>query len=58
MKFRMRAAAAALAMSAAGFAHAQATVNAICSVQREWCQTLANEFTRADQGVDRPEGFG
>ena len=47
MKFRMRAAAAALAMSAAGFAHAQATVNVICSVQIEWCQAIATEYQKA-----------
>jgi iron(III) transport system substrate-binding protein len=47
MNFRTRAAAAALAMSAAGLAHAQATVNVICSVQIEWCQAIATEYQKA-----------
>ena len=30
----------------AGPAAAQGSINVYCSVQLEWCQTLANEFTR------------
>src|SRR5438128_3165340 len=30
----------------AGHAIAQGSLNVYCSVQVEWCQTLANEFTR------------
>jgi iron(III) transport system substrate-binding protein len=33
-------------VGAAGPAGAQGTLNVYCSVQLEWCQSLANEFTR------------
>jgi iron(III) transport system substrate-binding protein len=34
------------ALTLAGSAAAQGSINVYCSVQLEWCQTLANEFTR------------
>ncbi|MEO5677517.1 MAG: ABC transporter substrate-binding protein [Usitatibacter sp.] len=47
MKIRIRLAATAFAMSGAGLACAQGTVNVICSVQIEWCQAIATEYQKA-----------
>ena len=40
------AALAAWILLGAARAGAQGSLNVYCSVQLEWCQTLANEFTR------------
>ena len=40
------AVAAWIVLSPIGPASAQGSLNVYCSVQLEWCQTLANEFTR------------
>ena len=46
MRIQAAAVAAAIAL-ASGFAHAQGTVNVICSAQIEWCQAMATEFQKA-----------
>jgi iron(III) transport system substrate-binding protein len=46
MKILTAAGAAALTL-AGGFAHAQGSVNVICSAQIEWCQAMATEFQKA-----------
>ncbi|HUP98356.1 MAG TPA: ABC transporter substrate-binding protein [Usitatibacter sp.] len=43
---KMLAALAAL-IAFPGLAHAQATLNVICSVQVEWCQAISTEFQKA-----------
>ena len=45
MKKMLAALAATIALP--GLAHAQGTLNVICSVQIEWCQAMATEFQKA-----------
>ena len=46
MKILAAAGAVAIALSG-GLAHAQGSVNVICSAQIEWCQAMATEFQKA-----------